>query len=375
MFSRITTPLFVTAVIALAACTHDVVLPDAEEDDLCGDGIVESSEDCDTQSPGCTNCKTTPGWQCVHNTCFYPCGDGLSGTGSGTNCEATTKDAACDMTGWWISREHDSVRDAVLNQPQAQSTWFLYRFSQNGSAFQVEQALHCCFHGTGSAVVDCTPGTLRGSLYRNDPTPAGAHGPRKGSFAANGSACDFSFDRFYRVRGGTDALLPADLSQNPPLSTLPPLPYQDDPLCTQNCAGDLDNAFDTDGDGIPGASVLITGIATGIRESTEREYKEYATTADQTVAQNSIEFTVQGDWDLQESILSVNSCTSCSLIATPGHVDNATLAPRVTMRYLGSSLTSPRVAAVVVRNPGEDVDADLLTCANVRAALPHDPAP
>jgi hypothetical protein len=45
------------------------------------------------------------------------------------------------------------------------------------------------------------------------------------------------------------------------------------------------------------------------------------------------------------------------------------------MRYLGSSLTSPRVAAIVVRNPGEDADSDLLTCANVRIALPHDPSP
>lgn len=90
--------------------------------------------------------------------------------------------------------------------------------------------------------------------------------------------------------------------------------------------------------------------------------------------ENAIQFTVHGDWDLEESVLSVHDCGNfCSLITAPGHVDNATLVPRITMRYLGSTLQSPRVAAVVVRNPGEDVDADLETCANVRIALPHDP--
>lgn len=371
MLSRFATPL-IAATIALGACTHDVVLPDATQQDLCGDGVVQSSEDCDTQSPGCTNCKTTPGWQCLQNTCFYPCGDGVSGSGSGSNCQATTKDAACDMTGWWISRENDAVRDAVLDNPQPASTWYLYRFSQNGDSFQVEQALHCGFHVTGSATVDLTPGALKALLYRNDPSVNGTHGPRKGKFAVDNNVCDFTFDRFYRIRGGTDALLPTDYSQKPPLASLTPLPYEEDPL--HPTGQHLDNAEDTDGDGIPGIAVLITGVTTGVREATQRDYKEYATSANETVPENAIQFTVHGDWDYQESVLSVNSCTACALLTTPGHVDNATLIPRVTMRYLGSSLTSPRVADVVVRNPGEDIDADLLTCANIRIALPHDPS-
>jgi len=353
------------------ACAKDVVLPSSSGTDTCGDGVVESNEDCDTPSAGCSDCKITPGWQCVQNTCFYPCGDHVTGTGS--TCDNAQKTEACDMNGWWIARENDAVRDDVLNNPQPASTWYLYRASQNNGAFQIEQALHCGFHVSGSATVECTPPTLKALLYRNDPSVSGKNGPRKGTFQASNGGCTFTFDRFYRVRGGMDSLLPTDFSQKPPLSALQPMPYEPDPLDPKG--EHLDGVEDTDGDGIPGASFQITGLANGVREATQRDYKEYATAPNETVPQNAIQFTVHGDWDLQESVLSVNSCgATCPLIKTPGHVDNVTLVPRITMRYLGSSLTSPRVAAVVVRNPGEDVDSDLLTCANIRIALPHDPS-
>ncbi len=368
--------VFTLSVLALSlapACTHDVVLPSPSSGDVCGDGVVGSTEDCDTQSPGCSDCHVTPGWQCQNNICFYPCGDGL--VGNGADCENAYKASSCDMNGWWIARENDSVRDAVLQEPQPASTWYLYRISETSGTFQIEQALHCGFHVTGSATVDCTPATLKALLYRNDPSVNGSHGPRKGTFAVQGTSCSFTFDRFYRVRGGTDALLPTDFSAKTPLTSLTPMPYEDDPL--KPTGQHLQNAEDTDGDGIIGAAFAITGVTSGIREATQRDYKEYAS-AQGEVPQNAIQFTAHGDWDLEESVLSVNSCTACSLIATPGHPDNATLVPRITFRYLGSSIdpnVSPRAAAVVVRNPGEDVAADLETCANVRLALPHDPNP
>ncbi len=279
------------------------------------------------------------------------------------------------MTGWWIARENDAVRDAVVQAAQPASTWYLYRMSQESGAFQVEEALHCGFHVTGGATVDCTPATLRALLYKNDPSVNGAHGPRKGTFVETPQGCTFSFDRFYRVRGGLEATLaPSDFLAKIPLGSLTPLPYEDDPL---NPTGQhLANVEDTDGDGIPGAAFQITGLASGIREATQRDYKEYATPPNVTVPVNSIQFTVVGDWDLQESVLSVNSCgESCALITTPGHTDPSTLTARITMRYLGTTLDSPRVSSIVVRNPGEDIAADLETCANVRLALPHDPNP
>jgi hypothetical protein len=42
--------------------------------------------------------------------------------------------------------------------------------------------------------------------------------------------------------------------------------------------------------------------------------------------------------------------------------------------YLGKDMADPRVSRVVTRELKQDIDADLQTCANVRTALPHDPA-
>jgi hypothetical protein len=48
------------------------------------------------------------------------------------------------------------------------------------------------------------------------------------------------------------------------------------------------------------------------------------------------------------------------------------LTPRVTFSFLGKTLGSARVSAVVVGVPRQDLQTDLTTCANVRRVLPHD---
>ena len=357
-------------VCASTACTKDVVLPSPSNGDVCGDGIVGPTEDCDVSSPGCTQCKVTPGWQCVQNACFYPCGDGIDGTGP--DCTGAHKTLACDLNGWWVARENDYVRDSILNEVQTASTWWLYRLSQSGTDFQVEQALHCGVMVTGSATVVLTAGSLKGLLYANDPSPGGKHGPRKGTFVETADGCTFGFDRFYRVRGGDETLLlPADFSTKPDLATLPTLPYEDDPL--HPTGQHLTGAVDSDGDGLAGAAFDIEGATGGIRNSVQRDFKEYASLPGQPVPKNAIDVVSSGHWDLQENVLSVTQCTACALLTTAGHTDPALL-PRLTMHFLGTSLQSPRVAAVVVRNPGEDVSADLQSCANARDALPHDPS-
>ena len=369
MSHRFSVLVLLAACIA-PACTHDVVLPDATNGDVCGDGIVGTTEDCDTASPGCTQCKVTPGWQCVQNACFYPCGDGVDG--AGPQCQGAHKTQACDLNGWWVARENDYVRDSILNEVQVASTWYLYRLSQTGPAFQVEQAIHCGVLVTGSATVVLTPGSIKGLLYANDPSPAGKHVPRKGTFVETPDGCELTFDRFYRIRGGVeDLLLPADFSTKPDLATLPVLPFEEDPLhpTGQHLAG----AADIDGDTLPGAAFLIEGATGGIRNSVQRDFKEYASLPNQPVPKNAIDVASPGAWDVEENVLSVSQCTACALLTTAGHTD-AALVPRITLHYLGTTLQSPRVQAVVVKNLGEDIAADIQTCANVRNALPHDPS-
>ncbi len=360
----------IAALLAVPACAKDIVLPDEVREDVCGDGVLGPTEECDTSGPGCAACKITPGYTCDDDGCYVPCGDGI--VGDGARCDGAHKVDDCDMTGYWVSRETDFSRDTILNAVQTSSTWYAYHFTQTGDVFQVDQMLQCGLHVSGSANVDYTPGSYRGLIYANDQSPKGAHGPRKGTFKAQGGGCGFTFDRWYTVFGVTADFVPPDFSQKPDLSSLPPLPYEDDPV---NPHGDhLQGADDPDGDGFVGYAVHIGGITPGTREAAHRDFKEYFTGGDAPVPQQAIQFSVNGAFDLQENVLSVHDCSSwCSLVKTSAVPDH-TLTPRVTLRFLGKTLTSPSVRAVFAGNPGDDLTTDLATCANARLALPHDPS-
>jgi hypothetical protein len=363
----------VAAILAMsfAACEKDLVLPDQAGNDVCGDGIVGPTEDCDVDSPGCTNCLATPGWTCHDNRCFVPCGNGIQG--DGPDCTSPRKLVDCDMTGYWIARETDFTRDQVLNAVQTSSTWNVYRFSQTGDRFLVEEMIHCGIHVTGSVTVDYTKNTALGLMYANDQTPAGTHGPRRGTFRKTPNGCSFSFDRWYNVRGAVDSLLPDDFSTDPPLSALPPLPSVSDPTHPPDTP--LPGANDPDHDGHPGAAYLISGIVDGTRNSAQRDHKEYATSGGDLVPLRGVQFVVQGVFDLEESILSVTKCgDACTLIASGAYVDPS-LVPRITLQFLGTDLGSPRIDTIIAGPLRADQDTDSATCTNTRAALPHDPSP
>ena len=281
--------------VSASACAKDVVLPDQKVRSVCGDGIVGPTEECDVESPGCTDCLASPGYTCEDNHCFIPCGDGIEG--DGPTCSNPHRTDECDMTGYWISRETDFTRDAVLNQVQTSSTWFVYRFSQSGSRFQVEEEIHCGIHVTGSATVDYTEGTLRGLMYENNQTPNGEHGPRRGTSVREGDGCRFSFDRWYNIRGGTADLLPKDFESHPSLASLVKLPSVPDPLNPPK--GPIPGTTDPDGDGYPGAAYQITSLVSGVRNSVQRDQKQYATISNVLVPRNALEFAVPGEFNLQ----------------------------------------------------------------------------
>ena len=358
----------------LFGCAQDKVLPNEPDEAVCGDRIVASTEDCDTDGPGCSNCRVIPGWQCIANDCSPLCGDGIHG--DGPTCQNARKAEACDMTGYWVTRETTFTRDAVLNEIQTSSSWFVYRFSQQGGDFQVEQALNCGVRTTGSATVEATAASLRALLYATALGPNTPRGPRRGTFKPDSAGCALTFNRWYNGRGILDTLLPADFAVKPELDALPAMPFESNPTSpTQsNSALFAAGADDAEHDGIPGMAFRITGIATGIRNSAQRDYKEFATLPGQPVPRNTILMTVPGTWDLQESVLRVTDCgLSCGLVSSRAFVAKDR-PPRIVFRFLGRSLSGPAVSAVVKGNMGDAVEADLATCGNVRNALPHDPS-
>jgi hypothetical protein len=162
------------------------------------------------------------------------------------------------MTGYWMSRETAFSRDTVIGAVQSTSAWALYRFSQSGDVFQVEEHLACGNHSSGSASIDPTSGALRGFLAHNHQDTTGLHGPRKGTFKPLSGACSFSFDRWYEIHGATEDLLPADFSLHPDLGSLAKLPSESDPVHPTKQS--LTGAIDFDGDGTLGFGALVTGV-------------------------------------------------------------------------------------------------------------------
>jgi len=360
---------------ALGACAKDLVLPDLDAGATCGDGIVQPGEQCDVQSAGCSaTCMVVPGWTCPNNVCTLLCTDGV--TGDGGVC--TGRDTACDMTGYWAARETNYTADNVIGQVQVSSAWALYHFVQTASDFQVVEHLECGTHTTGSATVDYTAASLRVNLYLNrmdgvaDADGGVARPARHGTSQAVSGGCAVTFDRWYRVRGALDSYLPADFSTDPTLASLPPLPtvMSYEPTSTEWPAG----ATDPDGDGIPGIAYQVDGLLSGIRNAAGREWKDFATHADSPVPAYALKLVVPDGYDDQESVLRVTQCGSgCDLIAAGSHVPSD-LRGSLTLLFIGKTLGSSRVAPVVIGVPRQNPDVDLMTCANVRALLPHDPS-
>ncbi len=357
--------------LVTAGCAHDRILP---VDSVCGDGKVTGDEQCDVDSPGCVDCRIVSGWQCPNDVCTGICGDGkLEGDEecdppNGVTCDSTCKAAAgttgCDLGGYFAVHQTNYSRDTIVQAVQTSSNWYFYHFTQSGTVVTVDQALTCGIEVTGTVTVTLDDDGLKSLLYSNSQVASGAHGARHGSFVQNGDSCELSLDRWYLVRGAEESFLPADFSKDPALADLVPLPT----------AADTTGATDPEGNGTLGLSLHLTGNIPGIRNVAQRDWNEYSPDPATPVPTGSIEFSAVSTFDNQESVLSVEDCAPslCPLLEAgstpaldlPGHVD---------FLFLGKELSDPRVSAIAAAAPGGDVETDMTTCANVRAAEPHQP--
>jgi hypothetical protein len=277
------------------------------------------------------------------------------------------------MTGYWIVRQTDFSRDTVLEQIQTSSNWYALKITQSGGSFRVEKGIFCGIRVSGSATAQLSEDGIRGLIHENpqDSDTPPPRPPRGGTFVPDGANCSFAMDRTYIVRGVEPRFLPPDFSTEPALSTLIPLPFEEDPEhpTGANTAG----AVDTDGDGHPGVAFRISGNASGVRHVAQRDWNEYFTSPEAPIAQNAVEFVARVTFDNQENILQVTGCPpiGCGIL-TAASRPATELQDRVTFRYLGSALSDPRVSRVLTAELKQDVASDMRTCTNVRAALAHD---
>lgn len=277
------------------------------------------------------------------------------------------------MTGYWIIRQEDFSIDDVLSQVQTSSNWYALRLTQTGDTFEVEENLTCGIRVTGTADVDLTPGGVRGIMYLNSQNLQ----PRRGTFTPSNGSCAFTMDRHYVVRGLEPRFLPQVFADEPELSTLEPLPTEDNPERKDELpfGENSDGAIDVDGDGELGLLYRITGNATGSRNVVQRDWNQYFSNDDFVVPTNAIEFVVRSDFDNQENIMFVDGCPllGCGVLLA-GSVPATNLDHRVIFRYLGKDLSEERVSEIFAGPMRQDEDADFQTCENVRRALDHDAA-
>jgi hypothetical protein len=366
-------------VCSAGGCAKDVVL---QADSVCGDLQVDPGEECDLESAGCVECQVAAGWTCDDSDCRTTCGDDVlvgdeeceppDGVTCDSSCRSAQKSEACDVTGFWISRETNYSVDDVLNQTQVSANWYVYQLQQSGDRFEVVRSISCGIQVTGTTSVELSEAGTRALMWLNPMDADSPRGARGGTFVADGEGCSFSMDRQYMVRGLEERFLPPDFSTHPDLDSLTPLPTVDDP---ESSTGPVDGAVDTDGDGFPGVAFIISGNASGIRNVAMRDWAEYYPSAEYPIPTQAIEFDAACRYANQESILHVSHCPllGCGILlagsapAVNGH-------HHVTFRYLGQDSTEPRVASVIVAEMKTDEDADYQTCKNARLALPLEDA-
>ena len=368
----------------LPACANDRILP---VDAHCGNLEREANEECDVESEGCQECRVVVGFACDDTACATICGDEIvagdeecdppDALTCDSACRSGEKAEACDMTGYWVARETDFSIDDVLNQVQTSSNYYAYRIEQVGDTFEVAESLNCGIVVSGTADVNITPSGTRALMHLNPQDRTSARGPRRGTFVAEGDGCAFSMDRHYAIRGLEERFLPIDFIARPDLASLEPLPYEDNPemLAGEPFGQNSEGAVDTDGDGALGLRFVISGNASGARNTVQRDWTEYFPNPQNPTPAYAIEFSASSRFANQENIMRVTGCPliGCGVLLA-GSVPATNLNHRVLFRYLGRELSDPRVARVFVAPMRADLDQDEITCANLRAALPHDPA-
>jgi hypothetical protein len=165
-------------------------------------------------------------------------------------------DPECDLRGRWLVSQR-YVAEA-LSEKQGSHSWFYLEVRQEGASITVQKGLHCGYNVTPITAlggkVDCSA-AWPSFLAKN--SSAG----RKGTFVKSGTVCKLKLDREFTARGVT---LPYYLD---PANALP--------TAGQPAQGTTPGWEDWDGDGHPGVTLSVSGLASGQIYSAQRERTSY----------------------------------------------------------------------------------------------------
>jgi hypothetical protein len=165
-------------------------------------------------------------------------------------------DPECNLGGRWLVSQR-YVAEAV-GERQGSHGWFYLEVRHEGPNITVQRGLHCGYNVTPitplGGKVDCSA-AWPSFLAKN--SSAG----RRGTFVKSGSACHLKLETEYTARGVT---LPHYRDPAFPL-----------PTASQPAQGTTPGWEDWDGDGNPGVTLNVTGLASGKIYSAQRERTAY----------------------------------------------------------------------------------------------------
>ena len=261
-------------------------------------------------------------------------------------------DPQCDMSGLWMVKQ--LTRSEALGLGQFANYYYFFELSQAGEDVSVVSQMDCNIIVEGSVEVTVNEATRRTLMTRNSQRSRRATMRRQ-----DDAHCALAFERFWSVRGADEAkFTPVPRTSKESVAELRarlPLPT------AQARAG----AEDWEDDGQPGIAWQITGIASGTRNTVQRDYTEWFTDATHTVAPARdfrMPLVLRASFDNDENVINATSGLVGSLAVADQRAEH-----RVTFSFLGRDANDARAKAVLDDDP-------LVTCNHIVSALPHENA-
>lgn len=260
------------------------------------------------------------------------------------------QDPDCDFNGIWIADQITVSLAQGFPLPQYSNNWYYLEIKQEGTAVEVTKHMDCGIEVLGTVTVTISPQTLEALLTAN------AQNGRKGTLSKQGDKCAFEMEHFWSIRGADAApYLPGGIrNSNDSIAqaqSAKPLPTAAMP----------DGAVDTEKDGKLGVAFQVAGIASGTRNSVQRDWTRWFTAPGYEITPSTdwtSDLKVRSDFDNEESVLDPSS----GLLAA-GSMPDGSSKHILKLRFLGRDKSDARVSAIV---KGKDTD----TCFAIQDALP-----
>lgn len=259
-------------------------------------------------------------------------------------------DPECDMSGLWMVKQ--LTRSEALGLGQFANYYYFFELAQDGEDVTVVSQMDCDIRVEGSVSVTINEATRRSLMAHNS-----QRGRRATMRRQDDTHCALAFERFWSVRGADEArFAPMPRSSKETVAevrTRLPLPT----------AQARSGAEDWEEDGQLGIAWQINGIASGTRNTVQRDYTEWFTDETHTVKPArdfKVPLVLRSAFDNDENVINATSGLVGSLAVADQRAEH-----RVAWSFLGRSASDARARAVLDDDP-------LVTCNHIVDALPHE---